>query len=602
MIKRLSLVTVLAALALTPAYASLNNDNNAVPNNVAVRVVQHANPQKQASVSAAIQLNLNKSAAEVVFAKAQEIKNMLPAGIVADASSNTPHVTLETFEPVAGGNLSDAQLADLKKKLASVAPQVVRNGANDLEIVPVELKLIAKFEGQANKYYTKDNIDELAKQEGKMTECYLAYSCDVKQGNKVVDGTTFLKSLQPLLHNGLGAVKVNHGPFAANPLCHVTLMKWKILQGQATVADFCKTLFALEAAVENKPFAVDKLALNPMFAGDKGQDAEFRVHERLDKRSKTDWGAEPRAYVSMLDIETQKLEKMDEIKAVQQQIDTHRGYMGRVDDNARKYAGFVLKSRADIETHEGYMEKTRANIRANPKNNAGFRATLEKQDVRWKELDAALKVNEANLVPHQRKLQDAQATLVLLQGKLKVKEAELVALQSQKEVLQPVVVNVNNNNNAPIQPIDPTNELALLERQLADVERQMLAIPKPSKSDFHGLLDRQVVLYDAIEELRKQQAVVPNVKNNNNIINNNNEPAIEPAHDEPATSLFGTAPFWTTDLSKLPADFDAVQYLENYREKLIAEAKHFQISAPLLYASLQYLNWGAAEKNTYKKK
>ncbi len=484
MFKKLLLSSMVSVVALSAAEASHysgddnNNSNNAPQPNFAVRVVHHAKPQKQACISAALQLNLDRKASKTVFAKAEEIQRRLPNGIDADFGTNTPHVTLETFEPVAGGNLSDAQLVDLRGRLESTAKNIVRNGPNGVEIVPVELKLIAKFEGQANRYYTKANIDELNTHEGNLTECYLTYDCNVRQGNQVKNGTEFLKDLQTVLHGGLRNVTMKHGPFAANPLCHVTLMKWKITQEKATVVDFCKTLFSGKDGVFKECFAVDKLALNPMFAGnsDEGKTPYFAVNKKMQTRNTVDWAQEPRAYESMLDLKGQVTEKEDEVKDKTAQISTHESFMKKTQENVDKYTAAVDKTEQELNKHKvamGYTENSIKNKRREMEQKLGMtlEKKLEQQKKQLDQLQTKLDSDNKQLlcfqnmqINQQSDLDRMQAQLKTLEGEYKAVQAKLAAQPSQSEAVKKettVINNNNNNNNVPV-PTKPDEPLYLI--------------------------------------------------------------------------------------------------------------------------------------------
>jgi len=466
MFKKLLLASMVSVVALSAAEASYyhgddnNNNNNAPQPTFAFRVVQHANPQKQDCISAALQLNLDRTASEKVFAKAEEIQRILPAGIVADFGTNTPHVTLETFEAEGGGNLSNTQLTDLRNRLASTVNHIVRNGPNGVEIVPVELKLIAKFEGQANRYYTKANIDELNDHEGNLTECFLTYDCNIKQGNQVMNGTDFLKSLQTVLHRGLRNAHMKHGPFAANPLCHVTLMKWKVAQAKATVVNFCKTLFSAKDGVVSECFAVDKLALNPMFAGngDNGQTPYFDKARKMQNRNTTNWAQEPRAYVLLSDLNGQVTEKETEIKDKAAQISTHRTYMNRTNESVEKFTAAVAKTEKELSKHKEVMGYTENSIKNNRRENQQklgmtLEEKLEQQKKQLNQLQMKLDSDNKQLLyfqnmqnKQQLDLDRMQAQLKTLEGEYKAVQTKLAAQPSQSEAVKKGTTVINNNN------------------------------------------------------------------------------------------------------------------------------------------------------------
>jgi hypothetical protein len=329
MFKKFMLTAFVSTLALSSAQASnVHNDNNNSNNNQpAFLAEQAATQQQQQYRSAAIQLNLDTEASRDVFAFAADLSTQLPEGMTPLMGTNTPHVTLETFETITqNNNLSADQLSILKEKLNALSVM----GAH---VVPVELLLIAKITGQTNQYFTAANINELNYKTGDLTECILTYSCNIILDGKVIDGKRFMKDLQPLLHEGLAKAGLKPGPFP-DPLCHITLMNMMT----STVVAMSVQLFDENNGIK-KSFALDKLVLNPAFANNKVQTPNFDVQQKLTWRAKADWGQAPRAFVSLSMKEAPSAERTslaDKIESTKADLARQKYYLSMTQNNIKK--------------------------------------------------------------------------------------------------------------------------------------------------------------------------------------------------------------------------------------------------------------------------
>lgn len=465
MFKNLYLASVIAAISLTPAYASHwgDNNNNAAP-------ARQASPEVQAYNEASIQLNLDVVAARHVFTVAERLQKTLPTGIVAAYGTNTPHVTLEIFKPTTGGNLTTEQLAFLKEKLGQVHG-AIRKGFKDqtisIQAVPNGLKLIAKFTGQDNQYYTIENIGELKSHKGELTECFLTYVCDIRKEfqthhrgqnyvesyEDVFNGTAYLKGLQNTLHSGVNVQQLKPSPFADNPLCHVTLMRWTVNANKVEVADFCTQLFRTENAHEGKIFSCDRLVLNPAFAdnGFNGRAPNFEVGNKLHNRGKVDWNQSPRASFALtaldklepivFDDEAQPQQpaiqariSVDEINAKiaekQGQIGTHVDCMNRTQNCINATNKRISDLDSLMRKHAGCIQQTSENIKKGyrvAEKNLGM--TLEKKLEEQKRQNLDYQAQRArageDLNGHMTRLNTQKADLARMQ-------AELQALDENK--------------------------------------------------------------------------------------------------------------------------------------------------------------------------
>lgn len=454
MFKNLYLASVIAAISLAPAYASHwgDNNNNAAP-------ARQASPEVQAYNEASIQLNLDVVAARHVFTVAERLQKTLPAAIVAAYGTNTPHVTLEIFKPTTGGNLTTEQLAFLKEKLGQVHG-AIRKGFKDqtisIQVVPKGLKLIAKFTGQDNQYYTIENIGKLKSHKGELTECFLTYACDileefqthhrgqnyVESYENVFNGTAYLKGLQNTLHSGVNVQQLKPSPFADNPLCHVTLMRWTVNANKVEVADFCAQLFSTENAHAGKIFSCDRLVLNPAFAdnGFNGRAPNFEVGNKLHNRGKVDWNQSPRASFALtaldklepivFDDEAQPQQpaiqariSVDEINAKiaekQRQISTHVSYMSMTEGNIQKTTMRITDLDSRMKAHSGYIRLTEQNIAK------GNRALAEK-----------LKEQKKQEVDFQNQWTQAIEAQTSFMAKLESQKADLARMKAELQALE----------------------------------------------------------------------------------------------------------------------------------------------------------------------
>jgi hypothetical protein len=439
MFKKLILLSFVSFIGLSSAQASNNWELN--NNNVAQAAPADAFPEVQvlqtpttknakALGSASMQLNLDAKSSHKIFTFVDNInKDLLGRDraypkLLATATANAPHLTLEIYKPkpTQGVSLSSAQTKFVKARLEAVAnlllqKSFVHNGC--VKVFSNKFELIGKFIGGKREYYSLNgmdsiSIDKLLKTQEELSEVILILNCGLMcrgEGNKGIvghniGGNGVLKDFQHVLLNGVEKEELKTEQWD-RPLVHLTLMRLQGADngpiGKQSVVEFFKAVCASKHSQglvsevrvlepyqpdHQRYLSCDVLAMNPAQVKKNGEvqrkPEHFNVMDRMAKRAETDWAESPRAKVIFQSpdrvqvlnpvpaVVPARMPVVDNQEVIQEKILNARGEINRL-------GAHIKKQNADIERLQKHIKNK------GPDNIAQTRIEAARKDIAEKE-------------------------------------------------------------------------------------------------------------------------------------------------------------------------------------------------------------------------